>query len=296
MTPNLTEEQRYRVHPGMNYSLIADFYQSPDHALMEREPKAYFEVGNVFETLLFDAVTGGHTFADRFFVGRDSTPPDKLLQWLAEGVNLEDQRTYNKDGSLSKKHGNIHAWIDACLENPGKTPISQVDFDMCRRLVDNMLKIEDPTIGPLKDILSACEWQAPMFWEDGEKKALADCLISVGGETWVFDIKTAASFGHFVSMMRSRYWIQDIHYTEGANAVYGGCKTPMIFLVAEKKEPFLCQMFTAMPLEPSEIDLEYRQKAIFAYQETVGRYREWNAEGRPAVGWKPMEVVRLYLG
>lgn len=296
MTPNLTAEQRYRVHPGLNYSSLADFYESPDHALMVRTEKAYFEVGNLFETLLFDAVTGQRTFADRFFVGRDTTPPDKILQWLAAGENLEDQYTYNKDGSKSKKCANLHAWIDACLENPGKTPISQADFDMCRRLVDNMLKIEDPTIGPLKDILAACNWQVPMYWEDGQKKALADCLLSVGGETWVFDIKTTASFGHFVGMMRGRYWLQDIHYTEGAETVYGGCKTPMIFLVAEKKEPFLCQMFTAMPLEPSEIDLEYRRKAIGLYQDTVERYREWNSGGRNPVGWKPMEVVKLYLG
>ena len=63
-----TTDKEYRAWPAINYSALADFSESQDHALLVREPKSYFEEGTAFELLIEDMATGSKKFDERFFI------------------------------------------------------------------------------------------------------------------------------------------------------------------------------------------------------------------------------------
>jgi len=285
-------EAEYRALPRLNYSLLADFNQSQDHALQVRQNQSYFEFGKAFELVIQDISKDTRLFYDRFFVSQiRGEMPKGVAEWIESEADLSNKYNLNKDGSRSKVSARLHEWLDACIDNPGKMPMSQIEYDQLCIMAWNFLDMH--IYGhPLYEILPVAEFQVPIVWEINgiAKKALVDVLIETDLKTYTFDIKTSVSlsnhFTNFKKMLRSRYWIQDIHYSEGIKAT---CKNPMpfMFLVSSKSEPFLAQPFGLDP--DSRIDAEQ------AYSSLCYDFAEWDKSGRPPKGWKEYEEIKLYF-
>lgn len=297
MTPKREDmqmlEQEYREYPALNFSKLAAYYNkgiySPDHALIKIDFKSYFEYGKMFETRLQDAVKGTCEFEERFFQSKASgNMPDQLIQWIDEGEDLRQFYVYTKKGEPSGTYKTRHAFLDEAQGHPGKIPVSTEDWEMLKRHVDRMLKMEylDTRV---RDILEAAEWQVPIIWTDEnglEKKALIDCLAEVSDGFLACDIKTAAGFDRFRYMLRDKYWIQDIHYSEGVSYTKGVCMQ-MPFFVASKEAPCLCQPWTVDYDGP-----DAKAAAMEEYNQLCESFSKWN--GKPK-GWLPMTSTRLYL-
>ncbi len=278
-------EAEYRADPAFNYSLLAAFRESPDHALMEVPPKTVFEQGKAFERLLQDKTQGTDSFHERYFeFDTEYTMPSELPKWFEDGDDLTEKYVYKNDGDRHGIYKARHAYLDVCLENPGKLPIGTKDQKMFEPMIENMLKCE--IFGTtVKDLLERAEWQVPILWETNgiKKKALRDCLIKTPQKKITFDIKTSASISQFLQMARKKYWIQDMHYTEAG----GEDAMPMVFLVAPKDEPWLAQ--------PWMQDRESRLVAKIEYEALCERFVKWDAQGRPPQGWKPMGYFKTYF-
>lgn len=281
---NTMSEQQYRKEKGINYSALSQFAQSQDHALLPFKHKSYFEIGKMFETILQDACKGTEGFAEKYFLCEVSGKmPDDLISLIDSGAMLEEEIKYNKDGvTRSKTHKTRHAYIDACLDNEkGLYPVPEWMNDMLLKLVDHMLKME--LMGAtVFDILSKAEWQVPIFWENKGiyKKALYDCVLAIEGETYLFDIKTAANQFQFNQMAQKKYWVQKFHYSEGAEAEWGNVKC-FTFLNAYKEAPYLC--------EPVKLEGDFG----FEYDELCRNYVNWLKDGRPEKGYLPERKVYL---
>lgn len=292
--PTLTTEQEYREYPAINFSSLAAYYNggnySPDHALMKLDFKSYFEYGKMFETKLQDTVKGTNEFEKRFFKSTVSGKmPDQLIQWIDNGENLESHIKLKKDGTRNMQSKTLHAFIDEAMANTGRIPVSTQDWDMLERHTERMLKMQYLD-AKVEDILAAGEWQVPIIWfDDGlEKKALVDCLVDLGGEYLPVDIKTTANFKQFSYMLRDKYWIQDLQYTEGVTHTHG-VAMEMVFFVASKEAPCLCQPWT---IDYGGVD--YRTSAIEDYRELCGEYLKWVEAGRFPKGWLPLQAVKHY--
>lgn len=299
MTPaspdiQMTEEE-YRKYPAMNFSSLASFYNkgvySPDHALMEFKFKSYFEYGKMFETMLQDSIQGTDEFGERFyFTELENKMPDDLIGWIDNGKDLNEFYVYTKQNKLSGTYKGRHAYLDEALKNPGKIPVSKKEAELLKRHVSNMLKMRYQGV-KVEHLLANAQWQVPLIWrdEDGEKKALVDCLVVLDDKVILIDIKTAASFQKFSYMLRDHYMIQDIHYTHGVNETMGYCEQ-MVFFVASKEAPFLCQPWTV-----DYGDVDGRVAALEEYNELCEAYSKWVQAGKPPMGWLPQQSMKYFM-
>lgn len=315
-------EADYRKAEGLSSSLLSDFAEAPDIALMPKEDKIFFDEGKAFEMLVMDFVRGTNEFESNFFVVHtDQKPPTDFLDIL-NARNFEDYYVYNKNGSLSKAHTNLHFYLDACKANPGLRPIRASQYCMLDQMTHNFFKMEVEIMRynesqilkvPMETILVGAKFQVAQFWETdaGEtdsisdelelstisKKALFDIIvpISIGQENWLFhfDIKTTADLKRFPWMYRDKYWIQDLHYTEGLRSLAED-KYPdhsihhcMNFLVSSKQMPYLSQTFGAPP--------ENRNKMEANYQKICQQCYDWDKAGRPPKGWRERDDVSYNL-
>lgn len=278
----------YREAPGVNYSALSDFNKGPDYCLMEKESKSYFEFGKAFELLLFDKVKNTAELYERFFTfEHNSSMPEILPQWIEAKEDLTKKYKLNKDGSKNKTAKNLHTWLDVCLVNPGKIPISTAEYDALNFMADNMLKMV--VYGQtLEDLLKEAVFNVPIFWiEDGvEKKALLDCAVMTENAVYPFDFKTTADLGRFIWSVKNYYWIQAIHYEKGVTAKMAP-SNPMVFLAASKQPPYLAQPFM--------LDEWSRKYANLAYLKLVNDFTAWVEAGRRPVGFKPMKKVKVYF-
>lgn len=292
----MDKEKEYRAAKGLNYSLLADFADAPDVALAPRKEKAYFETGHAFEKMVEDAATGSSLFAESFFVGAFSGDiPDDVILAIKKGEDLESLYTYTQVGKLNNTYKRKHSIIDECLfpENKGRMPISASLHADLIRMRDNLLDSEvDIFLGTapklsMRDLLQKATFQYPVYWEkDGiEKKALVDALtvIEYQGKDYhlLIDLKSSNKLSKFRGDYFRRYRIQDVHYTEGMRHASSLPVYPaMLFAVAPKGEMFLAQSFLATE--------ETRQSNLKYYSDLVKAFLEWDAQGRPAKGWKEL--------
>ena len=270
-------EIEYRQHPAMNFSSLAQFNKSPDHALIKMEYKSYFEYGKQFETLLQDAVKATDDFEQRFYpTNLSNKMPDELVGWIDKKEDLEDKYEYTKAGKLSGTYKGRHAYLDEALKHPGKIPVSGPDSEMLKRHVENMLKMNYMGTS-VESLLSRAEWQVPIIFEDYdtyEKKALLDCKV----DDLVIDIKTTASFQKFGYRLRDDYWIQQIFYSRAAKA------KDFVFFVASKEEPCLCAPFK----------LEAYDGLDDQFDKLCEAYSEWVDEGKHGRGYLPLQTVKKW--
>jgi len=289
-------EHEYRKSPGLNFSSIAAYYNggaySPDHALMRFGLKSFFEYGKAFETMLQDAVKSTNEFEKRFFRSTVSGKmPDDLIKWIDTGDDLENRIVLKKDGTRNMQKKTLHAFLDEAMAHPGQIPLPSNDFAMLKQHTDRMLNMHyrDARVG---DILAAGQWQVPIIWIDEDsglaKKALVDCLVDLGGDFLPVDIKTTAGFGAFRGMLRGKYWIQDIWYCEGVAATKGPTM-PMVFFVASKEVPYLCQPWTIDYSDPGLRDI-----AIEDCRALCLSYQAWADAGKPSKGWLPEQSIKYY--
>ena len=284
---NVTEKE-YRALPGINSTMLQAFSESPDHALLERRAKQVFTNGTAFEDIVWWKVYDDRSKLDaRFFVADLGTPPDKIIQAIESGTDLSSLEVLTAKGERNGRNATLHAWIDACQENPGRKPLSQDEFNTLNRMADNLIGMD--LDGPCGDIIAACEWQVPIVWERRgiKKKSLIDLVLHVGDETYIYDLKAYASLSMFRQTLKNKAWIQAQHYHEGAWAVFGKTVHPMVFLVAEKAEPYLAQPFRVHP--------ESMEAAEARYLELCDEFASWDHAGRPARGYKFLEEVKLWL-
>lgn len=294
---------RYDAEEGLASGQIAAYSESPEAALrrLQKQYRYDFELGHVFEPILYDRARGADTFKQSYFVADLKAPPDELFEWIANGEDFDEKTSvryiHNKGtNDLNKTYATRHEWLKRCSKNPGKLPIAQLDYEMLCRMADNLLKIVLylPGVGEIcvSDLLkeSSAMWQYPLYWERAgiKKKALADIYFRYGDEVYVFDFKTTASFSRFESSLSYRYGqlgpglVQDLHYAEGAETWH-----PVIFLVAEKTEDGLARAY--------EVEVASRYRLIPKYEDTCKRCAEWIAGGRPVKGWLDKKTIQIFV-
>lgn len=290
-----TPANEYRAWPAINYSSLADFKESPDHALMEKPAKSYFEEGTAFELLIEDRAKGSDKFGARFFVANaPGSMPEDLAGWIESGEDLETKYRRNKDGTLNKGSARIHLWLDECQKNPGKMPVGKDRKEMLDKMVDNFLLMQPfadvGTENPLSEILPVADFQVPIVWYVGQmrKKALVDCMIVTQKTVYAFDIKTSADIDRFVWMLKSKYWIQEAHYSAGLGQIFPDKNIVWRFLVASKAAPYISQPFCVDPFSMSDNGKQ-------AYYDLCTRYYAWVEDGKPPRGWKDLKSVIVYF-
>ena len=138
-------------------------------------------------------------------------------------------------------------------------------------------------------ILPQAEFQVPIIWYVGKmrKKALFDLMIETKDTVYIWDIKSSADLTRFQWMLKDKYWVQEIHYTSGARAVFPGKKIVWQFLASSKQAPYLSQPFC--------MDDRSMEDAHLVYKVLCENYSEWVDAGRPPKGWLPQETVRVYF-
>ena len=298
-------EKDYRKLPAINYSSLADFNESQDHALMEKPARSYFEEGRAFELLIEDRAKDTAKFGERFFLANaPGAMPEDLAGWIENKEDLDSKYTWNapdkKTGEvrLSLRHERKHKWLDECQDNPGKMPMGTDQMAMLNKMVDNFMKMQPfkDTESTLAEILPIAFFQVPIIWyvrsRPGKslmrKKALIDCLVETNTTIYVFDIKTTAAIKKFIRDLRDYIWIQEMQYTEGLKAIFPRKEIVWRFLVSPKAKPYVAQPFCIDPICKERY-------AMDAYFYLCERYQNWIDEGRPPKGWKELEKVEVFF-
>lgn len=284
-------EQEYRGYPALNSTALSGFHEwKGNHILFPREPKSYWEHGHAFEFLCRDEAQGTDFFHEKYFecdvIGK---MPDELVGWIEAEEDLKSKYVYNKDGiTLNKQKKTLHAYLDACLANPGKVPMGINEMEMLRAMVANLMRM--PYAGhAARDLLEMAEFEVPIVWErDGiPKKALLDVLIKPPRGTVIpIDLKSTANPQQFTQMMKRKYWIQQLHYSEGCREVLGASED-MIFFCGMKANPYLAWA--------AGVDDDYMRPAKIAYRELCEDYYKWWLDGRDAPGYLPLQMVKPYF-
>ena len=289
-----TPEKHYREWPAINYSALADFNESQDHALMKKEAKSYFEEGTAFELLIEDQAKGSDKFGDRFFLSdAPGNMPEELAGWINRNESLNDKYRLTKSGDRNKQSDRLHSWLDSCRANPGKMPVGIDQKEMLDKMVKNFMAMQPFSDGgnsaPMAEILPAADFQIPIVWYNGKqrKKALIDVYLETDLRIYAFDIKTTADMKRFDWMLKDKYWIQEVHYTDGLSAVFPDKEIVWRFVVASKAEPYLSQPYTVDPYS--------LEKGRERYFNLCDDYQEWTDDGRPPKGWKELKTVSIFF-
>jgi len=293
----------YFKQPGLSSGKLAQFWNggsySPDHALSKLKWRYDFEKGNAFEALCHDTATGNHTFFDKFFISdQKNQPPDEVaLAVPKEKEALEKLVVLTKDGKKSQTYKKRHAYIEECLFNPGLMPVCQSDYATLKELAEKLCSMPFPQWHGLSeylvgDYLGRCEWQSEHYWEKDNigKKALADCLLCLDDVAILADIKYTSAFGNFRKLLRSKHWIQDIHYSEGIEETRKIRCEPMLFFVGcsgGENEPALAQIWRTDPRNRDELKAEYDQ--------LCSAYSAWERGGKQKKGWIADKTERIWV-
>jgi len=296
-----TPDKEYRAWNALNYSSIADYNDSQDHALMVKAAKSYFEFGTAFELLVEDQAKGSKKFNERFFVAdAPGDMPDELAGWIDNKEDLGDKYRYKKDGTLNMQSEKRHLWLDACQDNPGAMPKGVDEMALLKKMVDNFMKMQPfadelsrqqgvYSEVPLSEILPIANFQVPIIWYVGKlmKKALLDLMVETESTVYVFDIKTTAELKRFVRMLMDRYWIQELHYTAGLKSIFKGKEIVWRFLVSSKAEPWLSKPYCVDPMRMDDCSGRYNDLCT--------EYQAWVDDDKPPKGWLTLEKVGIWF-
>lgn len=296
-----TSEKEYRKWDAINYSSLARFLESQDHALLDWPAKSYYEEGTAFELMVEDMATGTSKFSERFFIAdAPGTMPDDLAGWIERSDNLENRYIWNnadkKTGEvrLNKRHERMHIWLDECRKHPGQMPVGidrkKILDKMCENFMAMRPFIDVGVDNTMFEILRHAKFQVPILWYVGKvrKKALIDCMVETPDTIYVFDIKTTENFKQFLRMLREKYWVQEAHYSAGLGQIFPDKQIVWRFAVSSKAEPWLAQPFAVDPFSMSDNGQQ-------AYYDLCIRYQAWIDEGKPPKGWKEFKSVKVFF-
>ena len=186
-----------------------------------------------------------------------------------------DRRT--KDGKA--------LWEDftaRCAED-NATPISADDFEICRRIADQVRS--HPTAQTLFQTGSA---EQSAYWIDEETGVLCKCRPDWLSRQVIVDLKStrdASPSGFQRSAYGFRYHVQAAWYLDGIAATTGKPRDAFIFAAFEKESPFACAFYYA--------DQSMIEAGRAEYRRLLRTYAECMKSGR----WPgyPMELQALTL-
>ncbi|MCK5611228.1 hypothetical protein KAR91_55675 [Candidatus Pacearchaeota archaeon] len=304
------KEAEYHARPEINASLLADFADSPDKALLPRQEKKCFDLGHQFEDFVFQDVSGDPWFDSKYAVcDLDTQEPEGSFSVVKSGVNLEEYLVENKKkyftvkGEPNKTRLNAYNWIQEHIKAGDRHLISKFNFEMINKMASNFLdKMQIDLFGdgsyyPVRQLLEHAEFQKMVFWDD--KRAMFDVFLVWDGTAFVLDIKTAAE-RQFYQMFKSKYGpIQCRQYTEGAESLTGQygierVHPKLIFLVANKGAESKDLKYSTCLAESHSVQDDDLYWLTEEYQQSVHELREWNEAGRPEKGYKEHTNIRLY--
>lgn len=220
-----------------------------------------------------------------------------------------DEIVYNTkpddDGNLVRNGGKktFHFFLDLMIEAPEKIIISSKLYEQFKRMASNLCNMSVDILDEryiVRDLLKSAKYQKAVTWKDPsfgyDKKALFDFLviIEINSTTYaiVFDAKTCSDLKAFKRMYSAKYWVQDMHYSEGLEIYIKDqglsekiqAYSSIMFLAASKAAPHICQSF--------EISNHIHEKTIENYQQLSLDFKSWEKIGSPARGWRPKEYLK----
>ncbi len=307
----MTEEE-YHARPELNASLLADFADIEDKALLPRQEKQCFDVGHQFEDWVFQQVSGDPWFDSKYkVIELDTEIPDKVFDLVNSRVDLKKHLEENRPKYFTKKSDyqelngkmvNSYNWIQEHIKAGGRHLIGKFNFEMIKKMAVNFLdKMQIDLFGdgsryPVRQLFECAEFQKKVFW-DG-KKAMFDVFLVWDGILFILDIKTAAE-GQFYRMFQSKYGpIQCPHYTEGAESLIGqhGIERvhhKLFFLVGIKASESKSLDFSSCIAESYSTQDEAIRGVREDYKDIVFRFNEWDKDGRPPKGWREHREIPL---
>jgi len=286
----------YRSADGVNYSAIA--MKPWERVVEQRKTSQSAIVGRAGHALIEKLVSGGNALDEEFFVLTSaSSVPDNIITALENDLDLKGLFVYTKTGKEDGRYKNQHAILNELLLNPGKYPVTAEEYGALENGIRNLLQCEFLGM-PISTYLSHGEFEKPHFWEQNgvKKKALFDNISEVSIDDIpyrvVFDFKFTHSFYAFESFFRDKYWIQNVHYSEGGVEYNkqmddGREFFPLIvFLVVLTTEPYWCC--------PYVVDSEVFERMTEDYEERLQDYLSWVNNGKPNRGFLEYKELKYW--
>ena len=283
--------EKYISASGISSTELQRFLTHGRNVFPKIETSYDMMLGHAFEAYLRG------DFSERFFVTDfDTSWPSKLRVSDIMGGKIPEKIFCkpDKEGNrkLNKKYANLHMWIDACEEYPGRFPVAQSDYDTIIACADSLKLIPVTDFMRIGDMLDFSEWSKEVYWDSVsgseicKKKALYDLKFRADGIYYVCDIKLYSSFQSFRSWLKGGGWIQQIHYSEGAMAEFSADYDDIrfIFLVGSKTEKIAHLIEIERPLD------HLWEK----YQMVCDDLTDWDSAGRPVAGYG-VETVKVWV-
>jgi hypothetical protein len=255
------------------------------------------EGGKCFEGMLRDRFDKSYSLSAHYYETDDNLPK-RVTDMILSGAtdDLSDLVRYKKDGEVYSADENLLEQIQKYQKMKGAFPILNSDWQLFEKLVQRMLELEVMNL-KVKDFLDCALFDVCYVWDVSgiRKKCIFDILsvVEQDGQKVVvgFDLKLSRSVSGFAQDYRTRYWIQERHYSEaiGQYAKELGpdvADIPMLIFLAGYKDIEVVQEVS--------IDLDNLDLATDKYQELCYEYDQWATEGKPVSGHLDKKFLRIY--
>jgi exodeoxyribonuclease VIII len=158
-------------------------------------------------------------------------------EWFAEAWAVAPE------GDRRTKAGKA-AWEEFCRENAGRSLLPAGDMETIRRMQDAVLG----NAAAVAAIGGQGEREGSLFWFDertGERcKARPDIRREDGIIVDLKSCEDASPAGFAKACARFGYHVQDAHYADGHEAVFGAPCTGFVFVAVEKAAPYGVGVYT----------------------------------------------------
>ena len=274
---------------AISYSSLAKFQTWGRNNPKKTEPSYAMECGKCFESMIAE---GWDCVTTHYDAG---SPPQRWIDALLGGDPTFPR--YKKDGEIYAADIELESSVKRFIKEKDKFPIKSEDWEMCKGLAEKMLTLEVMDL-KVQDYLETAEFDVPYVWVNNgiRKKCIFDIVCTAedydGNKLIVaFDLKTSASQGQFAQMWRSRYWIQAMHYAEGAEFYakeMGAVEIPMLIFLVAYKDTGLVQEAT--------IDHKSAESATNKYMDLCQDFSEWMKGGKVDTGVLPKRLMKVWNG
>lgn len=233
-------EKEYRAHPAVSRSELWRMKDSPEKFKYFKEHPEPPTDALIFGQAFHEMVLQPDAFPSDFIIADTSSRKTKIYKQTA-------------------------------AEFPEQTALLSSELEQLNAMNKKLQNM------PFAQKLLSGEHETPFFWVDpltGEEcKCRTDCLVNIGGQDYIVDLKTAtnADNEHFQKdAIKYGYHLQAAMYSEGVKRAAGkSCK--FVFLVIEKNPPYAINVFQADEL--------FCQYGFDIFRELIGMYHECKASG-----------------